>query len=102
MAMNNFLQQAQRLQKELLKKQEEFFKKEFAFDYGNGAIIITILGSSEIKNITIKKELIDPEDPITLQEMIAEAINSAYRQVKAKLDDITSQTMPSNFGNGLF
>lgn len=102
MAMNNFLQQAQRLQKELLKKQEEFFKKEFAFDYGNGAIIITILGSSEIKNITIKKELIDPEDPITLQEMIAEAINSAYRQVKAKLDDITSQAMPSNFGNGLF
>lgn len=102
MAMNNFLQQAQRLQKELLKKQEEFFKKEFAFDYGNGAIIITILGSSEIKNITIKKELIDPEDAITLQEMIAEAINSAYRQVKAKFDDITSQTMPSNFGGGLF
>lgn len=102
MAMNNFLQQAQRLQKELLKKQEAFFKKEFAFDYGNGAIIITILGSSEIKNITIKKELIDPEDPITLQEMIAEAINSAYRQIKAKLDDITSQAMPSSFGNGLF
>ena len=101
MAMNNFLHQAQRLQKELLKKQEEFFKQEFAFDYGNGAIIITILGSCEIKNITIKKELIDPNDPITLQEMIAEAINSAYRQVKAKLDDITSQMMPSNFG-GLF
>ena len=102
MAMNNFLQQAQRLQKELLKKQEEFFKKEFAFDYGNGAIIITILGSSEIKNISIKKELIDPNDPITLQEMIAEAINSAYRQVKAKLDDITSEMMPSNFKGGLF
>ena len=98
---NNLLHQAQKLQKELLKKQEEFFKKEFTFDYGNGAIIITILGSSEIKNITIKKEIIDPNDTITLQEMIAEAINSAYRQVKAKLDAITSEMMPSNLG-GLF
>ena len=65
MNIQNLMAQAQKVQKELQKKQEEFYKKEFAFDYGNGAIVILISGSSEIKKIKIKKELIDPNDPIT-------------------------------------
>ncbi len=102
MNIQNLMAQAQKVQKELQKKQEEFYKKEFAFDYGNGAIVILILGSSEIKKIKIKKELIDPNDPITLQEMIAEAINSAYQQIKEKLDKLNESVVPNSNLGGLF
>ena len=96
MNIQNLMAHAQKVQKELQKKQEEFYKKEFAFDYGNGAIIILILGSSEIK-----KELIDPNDPITLQEMIAEAVNSAYQQIKEKLDKLNESVIPNSNLGGL-
>lgn len=102
MNIQNLMAHAQKIQKELAKKQEEFYKQEFAFDYGNGAVIVSIYGSCEIKKIDVKKELIDPNDPITLQEMIAEAINSAYRQVKAKLDKINESMVPNNSLSGLF
>lgn len=102
MNIQNLMAQAQKVQKELQKKQEEFYKKEFAFDYGNGAIVILILGSSEIKKIKIKKELIDPNDPITLQEMITEAINSAYQQIKEKLDKLNESVVPNSNLGGLF
>ena len=101
MNIQNLMAQAQKVQKELQKKQEEFYKKEFAFDYGNGAIVILISGSSEIKKIKIKKELIDPNDPITLQEMIAEAVNSAYQQIKEKLDKLNESVVPNSSLGGL-
>ena len=96
--------QAQKMQKEIQKKQEEFFKKEFEVDYKTGAVIVTIMGDSTIKKIKINPALVDPDDVITLEEMVAEAINEASSLVKQELDKITSSMMPSGMGGlgGLF
>ena len=96
--------QAQKMQKELQKKQEEFFKKEFEVDYKNGSVVITIMGDSTIKSMKINPALIDPEDPIMLQEMITEAVNNACSLVKEQLDEITNSIMPAGAGGlgGLF
>lgn len=101
MNMNQIMAQAQKVQKEMQKKLEELYKQEFTYDYQNGSVMVTIYGNGVIKNIEINKTLIDPEDPITLQEMVTEAINSATEQVKAKVDEIQSSVMPSGMG-GLF
>lgn len=101
MNMNGMLAQAQKMQKELQKKLDDFYKKEFEIDYKNKSIIVHIYGNSIIKDISINKALIDPEDPITLQEMVVEAINEATKAMKSQVDQIQSSIMPSNFG-GLF
>lgn len=93
--------QAQKMQKELQKKQEEFFRKEFEVDYKNGSVVVTIMGDSTIKQIKINPSLIDPKDPIMLEEMVAEAINEASSLVKEELDKITNSVMPAGMG-GLF
>ncbi len=93
--------QAQKLQKEIQKKQEEFYKKEFEVDYKNGSIVITILGDGTIKGMKINPTLIDPKDPIMLEEMVSEAVNNATTLVKEQLDEITNSMMPSGMG-GLF
>ncbi|MBQ0045597.1 MAG: YbaB/EbfC family nucleoid-associated protein [Mycoplasma sp.] len=99
--MNQIMAQAQKMQREMQKKLEELYKQEFTYDYKNGSVMVTITGKGVIQSIEINKALIDPEDPITLQEMVVEAINSAIEQVTAKADAIQQSMMPSGMG-GLF
>lgn len=68
---------AQKMQKELDNKLEEFKQKVFEFDYKNGSIVIQMDGGGMVQKISINKVLIDPEDATTLEEMIAEATNQA-------------------------
>lgn len=86
------MQQAKMMQKKL----DEFNKKEFEYDYSNGSVIVKLTGDLKIISLTINKTLIDPEDPITLQEMVAEAINSAIALVNEQKEEIA----PS--GSGMF
>jgi len=92
MNFNNLMQQAKNMQKKL----DEFNKREFEYDYSNGSVIVKLTGDLRIIGLTINKTLIDPEDPITLQEMVTEAINSAMALVNEQKEDV----VPS--GAGMF
>ena len=92
MNFNNLMQQAKNMQKKL----DEFNKREFEYNYSNGSVVIKLTGDLRIISLTINKTLIDPEDPITLQEMVAEAINSAMALVNEQKEEV----VPS--GGGMF
>ncbi|AIV03521.1 hypothetical protein MGM1_1340 [Candidatus Malacoplasma girerdii] len=96
MNINNLMQQAQRMQKEYQKKLNEFEQKEFEYDYSNGTVIVKISGALKIVKLTINKNLIDPEDAITLEEMVSEAINNAIELV----NDQKNSLLPTP--NGMF
>ena len=81
----------QKMQKDLMKKMEEFGEKEFDYDYMNGSVVVKITGNLKILSLNINETLIDPTDKITLQEMIAEAINEAIEAVNNARQDL----MPS-------
>lgn len=87
------MQQAQRAQKDLEKKINEFEQKEFEFNYKNGSVIVRINGACEVVDLKINKTLIDPEDPVMLQEMLCEAINSAIEAILADREEIQSSVM---------
>lgn len=87
------MQQAQKAQRDLQKKMEEFEQKEFEFDYKNGSVVVQINGGCKITNLKINKTLIDPEDPVMLQEMLCEAVNSAIESILADRDEIQSSVM---------
>ena len=102
MNMQHIMAQAQKMQKELDKKMKEFELKEFEYNYQNGAVIVRITGNLEIKDLKINPALIDPEDTITLQEMIVEAINAAIKIVSQKKDSIQDSMMPKSKMGGFF
>lgn len=81
----------QKMQKDLMKKMEEFGEKEFDYDYMNGSVVVKITGNLKILSLNINETLIDPTDKITLQEMITEAINEAIEAVNNARQDL----MPS-------
>ncbi len=83
MNLNNLMKEAKKMQADLEKSQEELAVKEFEATAGGGAITVKVSGTKEIKEITIKKEVVDPEDVEMLQDLILTCTNEALRKVDA-------------------
>lgn len=83
MNLNNLMKEAKKMQQDLEKSQEELSQKEFEATAGGGAITVKVSGSKEVKEIIIKKEVVDPEDIEMLQDLILTCTNEALRKVDA-------------------
>ncbi|OGO87823.1 MAG: nucleoid-associated protein, YbaB/EbfC family [Clostridiales bacterium GWE2_32_10] len=85
--MQGMIKQAQKMQEDLIKKQEEFEKREVTTTAGGGVVEVTILGTKEIKAIKIKPEVVDPDDIETLEDLIMAAINEGIRKLSEEERD---------------
>ncbi len=81
MNINQLMKEAKKMQSEMEKSQEELVSKEFDATAGGGAIYVKVTGAKELKEITIKKEVVDPEDVEMLQDLIITCVNEALRKV---------------------
>lgn len=87
--MGNLVKQAQKMQKDMEKLQEELKERTIEVSAGGGAITVIASGRKEIKEITIKPEVVDPDDVEMLQDLIVAAVNEAIR----KADDMVNSEM---------
>ena len=87
--MGNLLKQAQKMQKDMAKLQEELEQKTVEATVGGGAVTVVVSGKKELKEISIKPEVVDPDDVEMLQDLILAAVNEAMR----KADDMVSSEM---------
>lgn len=83
MNLNNLMKEAKKMQADLEKSQEELSAKEFDATVGGGAITVKVTGDKQVKEITIKKDVVDPEDVEMLQDLILTCVNEALRKVDA-------------------
>ena len=81
MNINQLMKEAKKMQADMQKSQEELEQKEFEATAGGGAITVKVSGNKEIKEIIIKKEVVDPEDVEMLQDLIITCTNEALRKV---------------------
>ncbi len=96
MAKNNFrgmpggmnqaamMKQAQKMQQEMLRMQEELENKTWSAAAGGGMVTATVNGKHELVNLAIKEEAVDPDDVEMLQDMIMAAVNEAMRTADAE------------------
>lgn len=85
----NMMKQAQKMQQDFLKMQQELESKEFEFSSGGGAVKAVVSGTREFSSIEIDPEVVDPEDVEMLQDLILAAVNGALK----KADEETSKAM---------
>ncbi len=85
----NMMRQAQKMQQEFLKMQQELEATDFEFTAGGGAVKAVITGTREFKEITIDPEVVDPDDVEMLQDLVLTAVNGALKAA----DDKTSESM---------
>lgn len=85
--MNSMIRQAQKMQEEMEKAQEEIKAKEYTTTVGGGVVEITMTGDKVLKALTLKPEVVDPEDIETLQDLIISGVNEVLRQVETETEE---------------
>ena len=114
MAKNNFrgmpggmnqaamMKQAQKMQQEMLRMQEEMENKTWSATAGGGMVTATVNGKHEVVDLKINPEAVDPDDVEMLQDMILAAVNEAMRTADAEAaNNMSRLTGGMNLG-GLF
>lgn len=77
--MNHMIRQAQKMQEEMEKAQEELAAREYTATAGGGIVEAVVTGAKEVTKLSIKPEAVDPEDVEMLEDMIVAAVNEALR-----------------------
>ena len=83
MNINQLMKEAKKMQVDLEKSQGELQAKEFEATAGGGAITVKVLGTKQIKEIKIQKDVVDPDDVEMLEDLILTCVNEALRKVDA-------------------
>ena len=96
--MQQLMRQAQKLQEQMAKAQEDIDEREFTAQAGGGMVTVTVSGKRELKSIQIKPECVDPEDVEMLQDMIAAAVNEALRIAEEARNSELSKLAPGMGG----
>lgn len=91
--MGNMMKQAQKLQKKMLKMQEELASKTVEATAGGGMVTVVANGRQKIESITLEKEVVDPEDIEMLQDLILaatnDALNKSQEMVSSQMNKLT-------------
>lgn len=96
------MKQAQKLQQEMLRMQEEQENKTYTAKAGGGVVAASVNGKHELVDLVIDPEAVDPEDVDMLQDMIIAAVNEAMRTADAEAaQNMSRLTGGMNLG-GLF
>ena len=78
--MQQLMRQAQKLQEQMAKAQEELDEREYSAQAGGGMVSVVVNGKYEIVSLKIEKEVVNPEDIEMLQDLIAAAVNEGIRK----------------------
>lgn len=93
MDMKKMMKQAQRMQAELAKAQEEVKDMTAEASAGGGMVKAVATGDMVIESISIDKDAVDPEDVEMLEDMVLAAVNEALRSVsEASAERLNSVT----------
>lgn len=83
------MKQAQKMQQDLLKMQEEMENQTYTASAGGGAVSATVSGKHALASLTISPDAVDPDDVEMLQDLVIAAVNEALRMA----DDASNQSM---------
>lgn len=91
--MQQLMRQAQKMQENIQKKQEELNGRIFTATAGGGMVTANVYGSKVLESIEIKPECVDPDDVEMLQDLVLSAVNAALQTasetVEAEMGRIT-------------
>ncbi len=100
--MNQMVRKAQKMQEDITRIQEELETKEFTKQVGGGALELVMTGDKKLKSVTLKPEVVDPEDIEMLQDLIISGVN----EIIAEIEEYSTEEMSKVTGGvsmpGLF
>ena len=89
--MSGLMAQAQKMQKQLEVTQQEIKKLRIEGSAGGGQVRLILGGDHKIYNLEIAKDVIDPEDPEMLTDLITAAFNQASEELETKSSEMMNK-----------
>ncbi len=89
--LNQLMRQAQKMQEDMARAKKELEETEFTSSVGGGMVEVKMTGKRELKAITIKPEVVDPEDVEMLEDLVISAVNDVLGQILRKEQDSMPQ-----------
>jgi len=86
--MQQLMKQAQKMQENMLKAQEELADTEVVASSGGGMVEIVMSCDRKLSSITIKPEAVDPDDVEMLEDLILAAFNEAQKLVEEEQERV--------------
>ena len=80
--MGQMMKQAQKLQSQMMKLQEELAEKTVESSSGGGMVTVVANGRQQIVTIKIENEVVDPDDVDMLQDLVLAAVNDALTKAQ--------------------
>ena len=96
--MQQLMRQAQKMQENLAKAQEELDAKEYEATSGGGMVTCKVSGKRELLSLSIKPEAVDPEDVEMLEDMVMAAVNEALRMGEENREKVMGALTPAGMG----
>ena len=91
MRQGDLMKQAQKMQQDMMKLQEELENRTYTAAAGGGVVTAEVSGKRELLKLTIDPEAVDPEDVEMLQDLIVAAVNSALRDAEKTSNESMSK-----------
>lgn len=82
--MNQLMRQAQKMQEDMERAKRELEETEFTSSVGGGMVEVKMMGTRRLKSISIKPEVVDPDDVEMLEDLVVSAVNDALGQIERK------------------
>lgn len=89
MNMQQMMKQAKKLQEQMAQEQQTITAQEFVGKSADDMVVATFSGDRKLKDISINKDAIDPDDPDMLQDLIIDAVNKGLSEI----DEATQQSL---------
>ena len=84
--MQQLMRQAQKMQQQMMKAQEDLDAREYEGTAGGGAVSCKVSGKRQLTELIIQPEAVDPEDVEMLQDLVISAVNEAMRQAEDAME----------------
>ena len=100
--MNAMVKKAQKMQEDIAQVQDELALKEFTKQVGGGALELVMTGGKKLKSVTLKPEVVDPEDIEMLQDLIISGVNEIITEIEEYSTEEMSKVTGGVMMPGLF
>ena len=84
MNIQKLMKQAQQMQEKLLREQSELVTEATV---GGGMVTVKMNGHKQLLNIEIDREVVDPDAPAMLSDLVVAAVNEAGRKIDEELQE---------------
>lgn len=97
--MQALMRQAQKMQQDMAAAQEELAQAQVEGSAPNGLVVATVSGTGEVLALSVKPEVVDPDDIDTLTDLVVVAVRDAQAKAAA-LQETTMGPLTAGLGGG--